>query len=171
MLETPEAWIERLGLQPLPVEGGYFRETFRSDEVLTADKLPVRYQTPRNLYTSIYYVLTSDTMSALHRLQTDEIYTFIAGDPVTMLQLFDTGTGRTVRLHNTGAADVEAQVQVPRRVWQGSRLEPGGRFAVMSTVCVPGYDLIDFEAGRRAALLETYPKFREQIEALTPASP
>ena len=56
-----EEWIERLDLKPLEIEGGYYRETFRSDEILDADALPVRYGSPRPLYTSIYYLLTPDS--------------------------------------------------------------------------------------------------------------
>ena len=164
---TAEEWIERLDLKPLEIEGGYFRETFRSDEMLDAGALPVRYGSPRSLYTSIYYLLTPDCISAIHRVGTDEIFHFYAGDPVTMVQLFDTGTGRLVHLHNSGNPDTEIQIQVPRRVWQGCRLDPGGTFALLGCTLAPGFDELDFEKGDRAALIEAYPSYKDPITKLT----
>jgi uncharacterized protein len=38
---TAEQIIDRLGLQPHP-EGGYYRETYRSDESISAEALPDR---------------------------------------------------------------------------------------------------------------------------------
>jgi len=167
MIETAQGWIGRLGLQPLDREGGYYREVSRSDESLDGAKLPVRYATPRALYSSIYYLVTPESCSRLHRLQSDELWTFVAGDPVHMLLLYETGTGQEIRLGNTGAADMEAHLCVPRRVWQGCSLESGGRFALLTTVVAPGYDRLDFETGRRDELIATYPAFEERITALT----
>jgi hypothetical protein len=167
MITTAQEWIERLDLQPLDFEGGWFREVFRSAEETAAAHLPERYDAPRALYTTIYYLLTPDTFSALHRLRTDEVYTFVAGDPVAMLQLHEDGTGREVRLANTGAPGTEPAVCVPRGVWQGSRLEPGGRYALLTTTMAPGWDPRDFELGGRAALEARFPDHAESVRALT----
>jgi len=167
MLSTAEEWIERLDLKPLEIEGGFYRETFRSDEVLEADALPVRYRAPRALYTSIYYLLTPDSFSAIHRVNTDEIFHFYAGHPVTMVQLYETGTGRVVRLHNSGDPETECQVHVPRRVWQGCHLDPGGTFALLGCTLAPGFDRLDFEEGQRSTLIKAYPSFKFRIMNLT----
>ena len=169
MPTTAQEWIDRLGLQPLDFEGGWFREVFRSTEEIAAARLPDRYDTPRALYTTIYYLLSPDTFSALHRLRTDEVYTFVAGDPVAMLQLHEDGTGREARLADTGAPGTEPAVCVPRGVWQGSRLEPGGSYALLTTTMAPGWDPRDFEPGDRAALAARWPDFAELIAALTRA--
>jgi len=162
-LDSAEAWIARLGLKPLPEEGGLFRETVRSDETLGEGALPHRYGGPRALYSAIYYLLTPRAFSALHRLRSDETWFFHAGDPVTMLQLFETGTAREVKLGNSGAPGVEPQVHVPRRVWQGARLDPGGRYALVSCCVAPGFDPADREMGDRDKLAQAYPSHRHRI--------
>ena len=80
-MPTAAEIITRLELRPHP-EGGYYRETYRSADVLPAAALPGRYRTDKAAATAIYYLLTRDTFSALHRLPTDEVYHFYAGSPV-----------------------------------------------------------------------------------------
>lgn len=84
---TKKAIIEKLNLKPLPMEGGYYRETYRSEENADAHCLPDRYQSQKSVCTAIYYLITPDLFSNLHQLPTDEIYHFYAGDPINMLQL------------------------------------------------------------------------------------
>jgi predicted cupin superfamily sugar epimerase len=68
-----ETIIRQLNLQPHP-EGGFYRETYRNGEKIAAAALPPRYDKDRNLSTAIYYLLTPDSFSSLHRLQSDEIF-------------------------------------------------------------------------------------------------
>jgi len=89
--------IQRLGLRPHP-EGGFYRETYRCDEHVPAGALAARYGKPRSLSTAIYYLLTPESFSAMHRLRSDEIFHFYAGDPVTMLRLHGGGRSETVIL-------------------------------------------------------------------------
>lgn len=79
---TADEIIARLQLLPHPKEGGFFRETYRADEHIASAALPDRYRGPRSLGTAIYYLLTPETCSTLHRLRSDEIFHFLAGDPV-----------------------------------------------------------------------------------------
>ncbi len=95
---TAEQIKRRLNLKPHPEEGGYYRETYRSDEHIPANVLPDRYKGERSFATAIYYLLTPDTFSAMHRLPTDEIFHFYMGDPVEMLQLIPDGSGRVITL-------------------------------------------------------------------------
>src|SRR5687767_7350802 len=104
--------IAMLGLKPLPQEGGYYRETYRS-----ADRLPGG----KSAGTAIYYLLTPDTCSVLHRLPTDEVYHFYLGDPVELLVLGPVG-GEVVTLGSDIAARQVPQYVVPARRWQGSCL-------------------------------------------------
>ena len=160
-----EAIIRHFGLQPHP-EGGFYRETYRSNETIAAAALPPRYGEDRSFATAIYYLLTPDCFSSLHRLQSDEIFHFHLGDPVTMLRLHD-GRGETITLGHDVLAGEQLQVWVPRGVWQGMSLNPGGRFALLSTTVSPGFDFADFEAAARDALILQYPSFAAQIERLT----
>lgn len=161
--------IRLLQLQPHPREGGYFRETYRSEESWGAAQVPARYQGKRCVSTAIYYLLTPATFSALHRLQSDEIFHFYAGSPVHMLQLFPDGQGQEIILGPDVLNGQQPQVLVPRGVWQGSRLAPGGKhdYALLGCTVAPGFEFADYEHGRRAALLEEYPHFRELILHLT----
>jgi uncharacterized protein len=155
-----------LDLRPLPEEGGYFAETYRSDEAISKEALPARYAGGRLMATAIYYLLTPDTFSALHRLPTDEVFHFYLGDPVEMLQLWPAGSGRVVTLGTDLLQGMRPQVVVPKGVWQGTRLIAGGRFALLGTTMAPGFEFIDYEAGRRATLVSQYPEYAEKIKAL-----
>ncbi len=157
-----------LNLRPHPAEGGFFAETYRSDERLAGEALPTRYGGARAFGTAIYYLLTPETFSTMHRLASDEVFHFYLGDPVEMLHLFPDGTGRIVTLGPDLEAGMRPQAIVPRGAWQGARLVPGGRFALLGTTVAPGFDFADYEAGPREALLRTYPAFRDCIVALTP---
>lgn len=70
-MPTIDALVQTLGLAPHP-EGGYYRETYRASEQLTA--LPPRFPGPRSVSTAIYYLLAEDAFSALHRIRSDELW-------------------------------------------------------------------------------------------------
>ena len=164
---TADRLIDLLGLRPLPLEGGYYRETYRAADVVPAGALPPRYGRAKAAGTAIYYLLTPDTFSALHRLPTDEVFHFYLGDPVEMLRLSADGRGDVVTLGTDLLAGQSPQVVVPAGVWQGSRLRDGGRFALLGTTMAPGFDFDDYEAGGRAALTASYSAFADLISRLT----
>jgi uncharacterized protein len=161
--------IEALGLQPHPIEGGFFRETYRSEQVIPAASLPAAYQSRgvRSYGTAIYYLLTAETFSEMHRLPTEEVFHFYAGSPMRMLQLFPDGNGREVLIGPDVLAGQQPQVVVPRGVWQGSRLETGGEFVLLGATMAPGFDYADYEQGRRSELMSQYPEYAEVIRQLT----
>ena len=141
---TAQEVIVRLGLRPLTIEGGYFCETYRSPLTIPVDALPAEcdYDGPRCVATAIYFLLTPDSFSALHRVKSNEIFHFYAGDAVEMLQLWPDGTGRVVTIGNDLAAGHMPQVAVPAGVWQ--RTLPGEAEALVSCVVSPGFDFDDF---------------------------
>jgi hypothetical protein len=59
------------------------------------------------------------------------------------------------------------QLEVPKYVWQGSRLLPGGSFALLGCTVSPGFDYADYESGKRDALVKQYPDAQEMIRVLT----
>jgi hypothetical protein len=93
---TAQMLIELLGLVPLPVEGGHFRQTWRAADALPAAALPARYGRDKPAGTAIYYLLTdaADGFSALHRLRTDEV----GGSPVRTARPARRARGRVARL-------------------------------------------------------------------------
>jgi len=152
-----------LGLEPLAEEGGYFRRTAESDVILPGSD--------RRAYSVIYSLLTPDGFSAMHRLATDEIWCFHAGDAVESLRLGTNGKGEWIKLGLDFAAGNLPQNIVPAKVWQGTRLIPGGRWALMSCIVAPEFRWEDFELGDRRALTDAYPDFADAIEALTRSQP
>ena len=164
---TAEDVIRQLNLQPHPKEGGFFRETYRADESLSATALAPRYSDARAISTAIYYLLTPATYSALHRLKSDEVFHFYGGGAVEMVQLFPDGAGRTIVLGNLLDGG-QPQVVVPRGVWQGCAMGPSGEFALLGCTVAPGFDYADYEEGRRAELIAQYAQFANWIRRLTP---
>ncbi len=165
---TADEVIATLGLRPHPKEGGFFRETYRSEEAIAGAALPPRYDGPRAFSTAIYYLLTPEACSPLHRLRSDEVFHFYLGDPVVMLQLWPEGEGEVVILGPRIDQGQRVQVVVPRGVWQGCCLAEGGRFALLGTTVAPGFEYRDYEPGAREELLRQYPQFAELIYKLTP---
>lgn len=150
MALTAAEVIGMLALIPLPREGGYFRETYRSAHS-----------------TAIYYLLTPDSFSAMHRLAGDEVFHFYLGDPVEMLQLHTDDSAQRLTIGPDIAGGMRPQVIVPGGTWQGSRVAPGGEFALLGTTMAPGFDPRDFELGDRDTLIGRYPDRADLIRALT----
>jgi uncharacterized protein len=162
--------ISALGLQPHPIEGGFFRETYRSPGVIPCTFLPPGYHDgrDRSIGTAIYYLLTVNTFSELHRLPTEEVFHFYLGAPVRMLQIFPDGKARDIIIGSDILAGQQPQVVVPAGVWQGSRLEPGDHdFALLGATVTPGFDYADYEQGKRADLIARFPDHAQRIRELT----
>jgi predicted cupin superfamily sugar epimerase len=156
-----------LGLTPHPREGGFYVRTYESGEMVPARAFPGRYSGARHTATAIYYLLEPGTFSEMHRLQSDEIFHFYAGDPVEMLQLRADGTDALVRIGNRLELGERPQVVVPLGVWQGSRLVPEGQWALLGCTVSPGFEFDDYEAGSRKDLCAQWPEFTRLIEELT----
>jgi predicted cupin superfamily sugar epimerase len=164
---TAEQIKALLKLEPHPIEGGYFVQTYRSGIEIPKASLPAAYPSGRAIATGIYYLLTPDTFSAMHRLPGDEMFHFYLGDPVEMLQLKPDGTGEIIRLGQDIVSGMRLQHVVPGGVWQGSRLVAGGSYALLGTTMSPGFEYDDYETGSRAALSQQFPQFAANIAALT----
>src|SRR5271166_621140 len=164
---TADEVKQLLQLEPLHIEGGFFRETYRARRTVPEDYLPEGMRGPRSISTAIYFMLTPETFSALHRLPGTEIFHFYLGDPVVMLQLLPDGASQTITLGPDLAGGQRPQVVVRGGVWQGSRLAPGGKWALMGTTMSPGFDYADFELGDREQLTAQYPGAAEMIRQYT----
>jgi predicted cupin superfamily sugar epimerase len=165
---VPEArsWIERLELQPHP-EGGFFRETYRATGTIARDALPVGYGGSRSFATSVYFLLPSGAVSALHRLRSDELWFFHAGSPLVVTSIAPDGTLTQTRVGPDPARGEHLQATVAAGCWFGAAVEAPGSFALVGCVVAPGFDFADFELGERAVLLRVFPQHRADIERLT----
>lgn len=159
--------IEFFGMQPLDREGGYYVETYRAAEKIKKAALPVNLSGDRNISTAILYLLTADAFSAIHRLETGEIFHFYLGDPVTMLQLHPDGSTEIITLGSDILNGQKVQVIVPKNTWQGAFVNPGGGFALMGCTVAPGFDRDDYQQADRYELLKQYPSRKDLITKLT----
>ena len=154
-------WIARLRLTPHP-EGGYFRETYRAADAIPAAALPPRYGAPRCVATAIHFLLTARQVSRLHRLKSDELWFFHAGQPLTVHVLAPTG-----KLTETTLGRDTLQVVAPAGCWFGASVAARRGFSLVSCVVAPGFEFADFELAGRAALLRQFPQHRRLITRLT----
>jgi len=150
-------WIRALGLVPHP-EGGYYRETWRSD---------ARDSSGRSLATAIYFLLEGTDFSAFHRLDSDEIWHFHAGNPLILTMIAPGGARTDARLGRDPARGEMFQAIVPAGSWFAAALDSPGGWALVGCTTTPGFEFADWELGGRADLLRAYPQHREVIEKLT----
>ena len=161
---TASEVVERLGLEVIDQEGGFFRRT--AESALRPAGLG-----GRRAWSAIYSLLTPDGFSAFHRLPADEVWCFHAGDSLESLRLKPDGTGEWVRLGLDFLAGDQPQSVVPAQTWQGTRLLPGGRWALSSCLVSPEFVWEDFVLGDRAALIAAYPVWSAGIKTLTRPHP
>lgn len=161
-MPTAAEIIDQLRLEPLPHEGGFFRQTYVSTVSLTGG---------RPAGTAIYFLITPDDFSALHTLVSEEIWHFYAGDPVEHLMFAPDGFDITrTRLGADLAAGQRPQLLVPAGRIQGARLLPGATvhgWALLGCTMSPGWDAREFALADRAALLAALPAAAADIRALT----
>jgi hypothetical protein len=165
-MKTADHLIHRLGLAPHP-EGGFFREIYRSRLAIPSDALPPAYGGARSAGTSIYFLLKSGDFSSLHRLRSDEIWHYHAGDPAAVHMIHPDGRHETTIL----GADVDRgqapQAVIPAGCWFGARVERVDGWILVGCTVSPGFDFADFELGRRAVLVARFPAHADLIASLT----
>ena len=152
---------ELLRLEAHPIEGGYFRQTYKSKLEFDAP------QGRRSAGTAIYYLLEPGTFSEMHVLPSDEIFHFYLGDPVEMLQLHPDGSSAVFTLGQDLAAGRHVQLVVPAGVWQGTRLIGEGKMALLGCTVTPGFDFADYRNATARELIAKWPQEAERIRQLT----
>jgi predicted cupin superfamily sugar epimerase len=151
---------KHLGLIPLPEEGGFYKETYRSSTMV--DVVYDGQKVERTAGTCIYYMMTPDEFSALHKVKGHEIFHFYMGDPVEMFQIDEHGSRKIIMGQDIFHGQ-QLQVHVPPSMWQGTKLLPGGKWALVGTNVFPGYEHKDFELADRNKFLQMYPDLHDAI--------
>jgi len=159
-------WIEKLQLEAHP-EGGYFRQTYRSDVMLAKEALPEGFTGTRAASTAIYFLLQGKRFSAFHRLRSDEVWHFYTGEPLAVHVLEPQGGYSLILLGRDFEAGQVLQAVVPAGCWFASHVADWESFAVVGCTVAPGFEFEDFEMGKREELVARYPQRRELIERLT----
>lgn len=167
MIQRAQRLITMLALEKHP-EGGYYRETYRSNESIPAQNLPERFVGgARSFSTAIYFLLAEKDFSALHRIKSDEVWHFYAGGTLLIHELDHSGRYIRHRLGGDTGEDIIFQVVVKAGSWFGATLEQPDTFVLAGCTVAPGFDFRDFEMADRGELLRLFPSDREIIERLT----
>lgn len=156
--------INNLRLEPLPGEGGYYRETWRAAHKLSAACMPSGFVGEHCLETCIYYLITPESFSQMHKLPGTEIWHFYLGDPAEQLQITPDGKVENIILGSHITKGQQLQVVVPANTWQGTRLREGGKFALFGTTMTPGFEFSDFIPGHPDSLMKSYPASADEIK-------
>ena len=159
-------WIKKLSLEAHP-EGGYYRQTYRADLVLTKDALPQEFMGARAASTAIYFLLEGENFSAFHRLRSDEVWHFYVGSTLVVHEIDQHGRYSEILLGSDPGAGEALQAVVKAGCWFASRLQDGKSFALVGCTVAPGFEFEDFEMAKRSELARAYPQYREAIERLT----
>lgn len=158
-------WVSKLGLTPHP-EGGYYKRTFESDEQITDKELSVNFEGQRKLFTSIFFLLTSDDVSHFHRLKSDELWYFHAGSPLTIHVINENGEYQELKLGLNLEKGEVPQILVKKNSIFGSSVMEKDTFSLVGCMVSPGFEFRDFELFTQDELLQKYPHHREIIMKL-----
>lgn len=156
MAQTADEMVRALSLSPHP-EGGFYRETYRAAQTVETPR------GPRAASTAIYFLIPQGAFSALHRIQSDEVWHHYAGAPLRVVQLDEGGRSD----HVLGPA--LPQAVVPAGAWFGAAIEGDGAWSLVGCTVAPGFDFADFELAERARLLARFPQHADVITRLTRA--
>ena len=178
-------WIEKLRLEPHP-EGGYFRQTYRSESIIPREALP-GFGGVRAASTAIYFLLEGQDFSAFHRLRSDEMWHFYAGSPLTVHRIDPAGQYSSILLGDDPEAGQAFQAVVRAGCWFGAEVAQNRHFsqnrgevghapytrvplppwALVGCTVAPGFEFEDFEMARREELIARYPEHVDLIRKLT----
>lgn len=166
MEQTAGYWIEKLNLQSHP-EGGYFAETYRSEEIIPSDFLPERYIGERNFGTAIYFLLKGNQHSSFHKLKSDEVWHFYTGSGLTLYVIDFEGYLHQNILGPEFEKGEQFQITVSANQWFAAKVNDPNRFSLVGCTLAPGFDFNDFELADRSQLVKQYPQHRSLINSLT----
>lgn len=164
-MKPAEFWINHLKLNPHP-EGGFYRETYRSEESIIQSGLPRRFNGKRQFSTAIFFLLRSQDRSMFHRIKSDELWHFHAG---TALNIYIIKDGKLV-IHKLGPDPEKGellQIVVPANCWFGAKVEQPDNYTLSGCTVAPGFDFEDFELAESKSLVQQFPELRSIIELLT----
>ena len=159
-------WVDYLKLEKHP-EGGFFKETYRSKDLISSQGLPERYPGARTASTGIYFLLEQGNFSAFHRIKSDEMWHFYEGDTIEIFTIKKSGVLEKVKLGRDMTKGEVFQAVIPAESWFASRVAKTGSFGLVGCTVAPGFDFMDFEMADRGELIKEFPEHKEIITELT----
>jgi predicted cupin superfamily sugar epimerase len=162
---TGNYFIEHLQLQPHP-EGGFFKETYRSDGLISAACLPDGFNGDRHYSTAIYFLLQKNDFSAFHRIRSDECWHFYEGGSLLIHIIDRLGHYSCIRLGRKIHEGETFQHVVPAGCWFASEPAPQSEFTLVGCTVAPGFEFSDFEMADAMKLEKEYPQHKSIIRRL-----
>lgn len=150
--------VDLLKLQP-HVEGGYYRETYRSVETIKNDAGELRH-----ISTLIYFLLPSGRYSKFHQIASDEIWLYQQGSAVAIHMLLEDGTHRIEMLGSDINNGQQLQVLIPAGTIFGAEVIGSNTFALSACMVSPGFDFADFQLMSTDELVKEFPQHSDIIK-------
>jgi uncharacterized protein len=147
-------------------EGGWYKETYKSEEQIPATALPGRFTGSRAFSTAIYFLLEQGNFSAFHRIKSDECWHFYAGDPLLVYVLQPGGNLQITQLGSDIAKGQVFQYVVPANCWFASRPAASAVYSFVGCTVAPGFDFADFELADATVLSAAFPQHSAVIHEL-----
>lgn len=166
MERDADFWIRHLQMLPHP-EGGFYRESYRSDLLLPKSALPKEFRGERPVSTAIYFLLRRDEFSAFHRIASDEIWHFYSGGILEIFEIESDGSLLTHLLGNNPTQSAQLQVVIKRGNWFASRPLQTTAYALAGCTVAPGFHFDEFEMASRENLISEFPQHQALITSLT----
>jgi len=166
-MNTAEYWINKLDLIRHP-EGGYYKQTYKADELIPLDALPHRFTFDHSYSTCIYYLLNKTDFSAFHRISQDELWHFYYGSPIT-IHIIDPADNYyySEKVGINPEKDEFPQSIVKAGYWFAAEVNDKNSFSLLGCTVSPGFEFEDFELADRKKLIKIYPQHKNLISKFT----
>lgn len=150
-----EKIIDALDLNPHP-EGGFYRETYRSEAEVEAFGGEFR-----DACTAIYFLLPEGVCTDWHRVRSDELWHFYEGSDLILEIVNSEGSFTQLTLGRGATAHSVYQGLVPQNCWQ--RAYSTGSYSLVGCTVAPGFEFEDFEMINAKELAQRYPNYSSEI--------
>ena len=157
--------IQQYNLKPHP-EGGWYIQTYKSNELIDVSALPGRFGGDRSFSTAIYFLLAQGNFSAFHRIKSDECWHFYSGDPLLIYVIEENEELKIISLGNDPEKGQTFQYVVPANCWFASRPAPGSEYCFVGCTVSPGFEFEDFELANANELSNAHPQHKDIIRQL-----
>jgi len=166
MVKDAQYWIRKLNLTRHP-EGGYYKESYRADELIPLGGLPQRFTQEHCFSTAIYFLLESGDFSALHRIKSDEIWHYYFGSSLTLYSIDSDGMLFKIRLGPDLDNGQIFQAHIKAGNWFGAKVNDHDSYTLVGCTVAPGFEFGDFKLAKRSNMLAQFPRHQQIIKELT----
>lgn len=166
MTEPVRKIVEKLELLPHP-EGGFYKEVYRSEELIPKEGLAERFPDTRSISTSIYYLLEGENISHFHKIKSDEIWHFYAGTTLLLHQIDSGGKYSCIHVGNNFQNGEAPQALVMNGNWFAAEVKDKNSYALVGCTVAPGFDFADFELAVQKDLCNKFPQHKDLIKRFT----